>query len=204
MLEPELMTNLFDRNREKRRVVKYDEIPKVMVNALLSAEDKHFFQHRGFDPVGIVRAAYVDVKQRRSGQGASTITQQLARTLWLGPERSWRRKIPETLITLHLEHKLTKQQIFEYYANSIYLGNVGSFSIHGFGEGSQAYFGKDLKQITPAGSRDARRADQLASPPQSFLLSGRSEKAPQRGPEADARERVDLAKGFRETPRRLP
>jgi penicillin-binding protein 1B len=148
MLEPELMTNLFDRGRVKRRVVTYDEIPQVMVNALLSAEDKHFFVHPGFDPIGILRAAYVDVKQRRGGQGASTLTQQLARTLWLGPERGLRRKIPETLITLYLEQKLTKQQIFEYYSNSIYLGNVGSFSINGFGEGSQAYFGKDLKMIT--------------------------------------------------------
>jgi penicillin-binding protein 1B len=148
MLEPELMTNLFDRARVKRRVVKFDEIPTVMVNALLSAEDKNFFHHSGFDPVGIVRAAYVDVKQRRAGQGASTITQQLAKTLWLSPERTWSRKIPETLITLYLEHSLTKQKILEYYANSVYLGNVGSFSINGFGEGSQAYFGKDLKMIT--------------------------------------------------------
>jgi penicillin-binding protein 1B len=148
MLEPELMTNLFDRERVKRRVVKYDDIPQVMVNALLSAEDKHFFQHPGFDPVGIVRAAYVDVKQRRGGQGASTLSQQLARTLWLGPERGWRRKIPETFITLYLENKLSKRAIFEYYANSIYLGNVGSFSINGFGEGAQAYFGHDLKVIT--------------------------------------------------------
>ncbi|HTB13900.1 MAG TPA: PBP1A family penicillin-binding protein [Bryobacteraceae bacterium] len=148
MLEPELMTNLFDRERKKRRLVKFDEIPRVMVNALLSAEDKHFFQHPGFDPAGIVRAAYVDVKQRRGGQGASTLSQQLARTLWLGPERGLRRKIPETFITLYLEQKLTKQQIFEFYANSIYLGNVGSFSINGFGEGAQAYFGKDLKMIS--------------------------------------------------------
>ena len=148
MLEPELMTNLFDRGRVKRRVVKFDQIPQVMVNALLSAEDKHFFQHNGFDPIGIVRAAYVDVKQRRAGQGASTLTQQLAKTLWLSPERTWSRKIPETLITLYLEHSLTKEQILEYYANSVYLGNVGSFSINGFGEGAQAYFGKDLKTIT--------------------------------------------------------
>ena len=148
MLEPELMTNLFDRGRVKRRVVKYDQIPQVMIDALLSAEDKHFFQHRGFDPAGIVRAIYVDVKQRRAGQGASTITQQLAKTLWLSPERTWARKIPETFITLYLENKLNKKEIFEYYANSVYLGNVGSFSINGFGEGAQAYFGKDLRQIT--------------------------------------------------------
>jgi penicillin-binding protein 1B len=148
MLEPELMTNLFDRARVKRRVVKYDEIPKVMRDALLSAEDKHFFQHSGFDPTGSVRAAYVDMKQRRAGQGASTITMQLAKTLWLSPERTWSRKVPEIFITLYLEQKLTKQQILEYYANSVYLGNVGSFSINGFGEGSQAYFGKDLRMIT--------------------------------------------------------
>ena len=147
-LEPELMTNLFDRARVKRRVVRYEEIPLPMKNALLSAEDKHFFQHYGFDPVGIVRAAYVDVKQRRAGQGASTITQQLAKTLWLSPERTWHRKIPEILITLYLENKLPKEKIFEYYANSVYLGNVGSFSINGFGEAAQAYFGKDLKVIT--------------------------------------------------------
>jgi penicillin-binding protein 1B len=148
MLEPELMTNLFDRARVKRRVVKYDEIPKVMRDALLSAEDKHFFQHNGFDPTGIVRAAYFDMKQRRAAQGASTITMQLAKTLWLSPERTLTRKVPEIFITLYLEQKLTKQQILEYYANSVYLGNVGSFSINGFGEGSQAYFGKDLRMIT--------------------------------------------------------
>lgn len=148
MLEPQLITNLFDQKREKRRIVHFDDIPKVMVNAVLSAEDKHFFQHAGFDPVGILRAAFIDLKDRRNSQGASTLTQQLARTLWLGTQRGWARKIPETLITLHLEQKLTKQQIFEYYANAIYLGNQGSFSINGFGEGAEVYFGKDLKQIT--------------------------------------------------------
>ena len=107
----------------------FNDIPQVMVNALLAAEDKHFFQHSGFDPMGIMRAAWVDMKQQARTQGASTLTQQLARTLWLGPERGWRRKIPETMITLHLEQELTKQQIFEYYSNSIDLGHRGSFSI---------------------------------------------------------------------------
>ena len=148
LLEPELITNLFDRKREKRRIVHFNDIPKVMVDAVLAAEDKHFFQHSGFDPIGILRAAWVDLKDRRGSQGASTLTQQLARTLWLGPERGWRRKIPETLITLHLEQELTKQQIFEDYANAIYIGNLGSFSLHGFGEASQAYLGKDLSRIT--------------------------------------------------------
>jgi penicillin-binding protein 1B len=147
LLEPEPISNLFDKERQKRRIVRFDEIPKVMVNAVLSAEDKNFFLHAGFDPFGIIRAAYRDIVEGRM-EGASTITQQLARTLWLGPDRGWKRKIPETLITLHLERKLSKEQIFEYYANSIYLGNQGSFSIHGFAQGAQVYFGKDLRQVT--------------------------------------------------------
>lgn len=148
LLEPELISNLFDAKREKRRIVRFANIPKVMVNAVLSAEDKHFFQHAGFDPFGIMRAIWVDLRHGGNRQGASTLTQQLARTLWLGPERGWRRKIPETLITLHLEQKLTKEQIFEYYSNAIYLGHQGSFSVNGFGEASQAFFGKDLSQVT--------------------------------------------------------
>jgi penicillin-binding protein 1B len=149
-LEPELITNLFDQKREKRRLVRYADIPKVMVNAVLSAEDKHFFSHAGFDPMGIARAILIDIRDRKGTQGASTLTQQLARTLWLGPERGWRRKLPETLITLHLEQKLTKEQIFEDYANAIYLGHNGSFSIHGFGEAAEVYLGKDLSNVTPA------------------------------------------------------
>ena len=128
----------------------FPDIPKVMMNAVLSAEDKHFFQHAGFDPMGILRAVLVDIRDRRGTQGASTLTQQLARTLWLGPERGWRRKVPETLITMHLEQQLTKEQIFEDYTNAIYLGHQGSFSIHGFGEAAEVYLGKDLADVTPA------------------------------------------------------
>ena len=149
-LEPEVITNLFDRTRQKQLMVHFGDIPKVLVSAVLSAEDKRFFHHWGFDPIGILRAMWVDLKDRRRSQGASTLTEQLARTLWLGTERGWSRKIPESLITLHLEHTLTKQQIFEDYANSIYLGNVGSFGIHGFAEASRVYLGKDLAGVTLA------------------------------------------------------
>jgi penicillin-binding protein 1B len=149
-LEPELITNLFDAKREKRRIVRFNDIPKVMVDAVLSAEDKHFFSHSGFDPLGIIRAVWVDIRDRKGTQGASTISQQVARTLWLGPERGWRRKLPETLITLHLERKLSKEQIFEFYANSIDLGHQGSFAIRGFAQAAQVYLNKDLTQVTPA------------------------------------------------------
>ena len=147
-LEPQLITNLFDRNREKRRLVKFADIPKVLIDAVTAAEDKRFFQHQGFDPLRIVKAAYVDLKEGRKEQGASTLSQQLARNLWLEPEKRWTRKLAELLITLRLEQTLSKQQIFEDYANQIYLGRRGSFSINGFGEAAEAYFGKDIRQLT--------------------------------------------------------
>ena len=150
LLEPELITNLFDRKREKRRIVHFNDIPKPMVEAVLAAEDKHFFSHAGFDPVGIVRAAWKDVTEHRM-EGASTLSMQLAGTLWLSEvERGWRRKFSQTMITLHLERKLTKQQIFEYYCNAVPLGQAGSFSIQGFGQASEVYLGKDLSKVTIA------------------------------------------------------
>ena len=147
-LEPQLITNLFDRNREKRRLVKFDDIPQVLINAVISAEDKRFFQHVGFDPIRIVKAVYVDLREGRKDQGASTLSQQLARELWLYPDKLWKRKLAELMITLQLEQKLTKKEIFEDYCNQIYLGRRGTFSIHGFGEAAQAYLGKDLRQIS--------------------------------------------------------
>ncbi len=147
-LEPQVLSSLYDKNREKRRLVRYDDIPPVLVHAVLSIEDKRFFQHSGFDPVRIVKAIFVDVKERRNAQGASTITQQLARNLWLDSRKTFARKFDELLITIHLERKLTKQKIFEYYANQVDLGRRGSFAIRGFGEAAQAYFGKDIRQLT--------------------------------------------------------
>ena len=148
-LEPELISNLFDKNREKRRLIKYEDIPPVLVHAVISAEDKRFFQHSGFDPIRIVKSAYVDVKSGQNAQGASTLSMQLAGMLFLNrSDRSWRRKLPEVLITMHLEQKLTKEQIFEYYANQVPLGQRGSFGIRGFGEASEVYFGKDVTRLT--------------------------------------------------------
>jgi penicillin-binding protein 1B len=147
-LEPQLITNLYNSNREKQRVVHYEDIPPVLRNAVLSAEDKRFFQHSGFDPVGIVRSAWVDVKRGKNAQGASTLSMQLARDMFLTPARNWRRKAAEMMITMQLEQKLTKEQIFEMYCNQVDLGYRGSFTIRGFGEASQAYFGKDIRSLT--------------------------------------------------------
>ena len=146
-LEPELITNLSDRNREKRRLVRFDDIPKVMVHAVLSAEDKRFFQHSGFDPLRVMRAAYVDIKSGYKKEGASTLSMQLAREFWLDQSKNWGRKAAEVMITLELEQKLSKKEIFEYYCNQISLGQRGSFAIRGFGQAAQAYFGKDIRQL---------------------------------------------------------
>jgi len=147
-VEPQLLTNLFDSAREKRRPVRYEDLPKVLVDAVLSAEDKRFFEHPGFDPVRILGAAWADLHKTSRLEGASTITMQVARSFFFTTERTWRRKLAETLVALQLEHRFTKKEIFELYANEIYLGNRGSFSIHGFAEASLAYFGKDIHQLT--------------------------------------------------------
>ncbi len=148
-LEPEMMSNLFDKNREKRRMVRYADIPPVLVHAVISAEDKRFFQHSGFDLIRIIKSAYVDLRERQNAQGASTLSMQVAGMLFLDrSERTWGRKIPEVLITMHLENKLSKEKIFEYYANQVPLGRRGSFGIRGFGEAAQVYFGKSLKKLT--------------------------------------------------------
>jgi penicillin-binding protein 1B len=147
-VEPQLITNLNDRKREKQRVVRYEDIPASLRNAILSAEDKRFFSHPGFDPIGVARSAWVDLKRGRNEQGASTLTMQLARAMFLTPDRNWRRKAAEIMITMQLEQKLTKEQIFEMYCNQVDLGYRGSFEIRGFGEASQALFGKDLRSLT--------------------------------------------------------
>lgn len=146
-LEPELISNLFDRQRQKRRVVHYADIPKVLVDAVTSVEDKRFFQHVGFDPLRIVKAVFEDVREGRKAQGASTLSMQCARMLLLGQEKTWSRKVAEAIITLQLEQKLTKEQIFEYYANQVDLGQRRSFAVRGFGEAARVHFGKDIREL---------------------------------------------------------
>jgi len=147
-IEPELLTNLFDQSREKRRPVHFEDLPKPLVDAVLSAEDKRFFEHPGFDPLRVLGAAWADLRRERIAQGASTITMQVARNFFFSTERTWRRKLAETLMALEIEQRFSKKQIFELYANEVYLGNRGSFAIHGFGEASQAYFAKDVRELS--------------------------------------------------------
>ena len=147
-IEPELITNLFDSSREKRRLVHYQDLPPTLVQAILSAEDKRFFEHPGFDFIRIFGAAWADIRHSQHMQGASTITMQVARTYFLTTDRTWKRKLAEAMLSFELEQRFTKQQIFEMYANEVYLGNRGSFGIRGFAEASMAYFGKDLHDLS--------------------------------------------------------
>ncbi len=151
-LEPPLITNLFDRSREKRRLVRFEDLPPDLVNAMLAAEDKSFFQHSGLDYGRIIKVVYEDIRAGNRAQGASTLTMQLSRGFFLTPERAgWpgiKRKLAEMMIALQLERRLTKQQIFEFYCNQIYMGQRGSFSINGMGEASLAYFGKEIRQLS--------------------------------------------------------
>ena len=147
-LEPLLITGLSeDANRTKRRLITYDEIPPNLVQAVLAIEDRRFFEHGGVNYWRLLGAGVRDVTTGQKQQGGSTLTMQLARGFFLSPEKRLKRKMIEIVITFQLEHRFTKKQIFEMYANQINLGQRGSFSIDGFGEASQSYFGKDVRQL---------------------------------------------------------
>jgi penicillin-binding protein 1B len=146
-LEPQLVTGLFDsQQRAKRRLVKYDDIPKVMVDAVTSIEDRQFFHHGGVNYWRVAHAVWIDMMEKKS-EGGSTITMQTAKLFFLSPEKRFKRKLTEMLIALELEQRFSKKQIFELYANQVDMGQRGSFTIRGFGEAALAYFGKDLKDI---------------------------------------------------------
>lgn len=151
-LEPEVLTTLFDQQRDKRRLLRYDQIPPLMVESLLAIEDRSFFRHGAFNYWRIAAAAFHDLRSghwRTAGaQGSSTITQQVARMFFLNSRRTWRRKIAEALIAFELEQRLTKKQIFELYANDVYMGQRGTYTIRGFGEAANVYFGEPLSQLS--------------------------------------------------------
>jgi penicillin-binding protein 1B len=150
-LEPQLITALSeDKNRTKRRLVTYKEIPPHLVQAVTAIEDRSFFQHGGINYMRIAKCAFEDVVSHHMSCGGSTLTQQLARGFFLSPEKKITRKLREIMITFQLEARFNKQQIFEMYANEINLGQRGSYAINGFGEAAQTFFGKNLQQLDTA------------------------------------------------------
>ena len=147
-LEPELITGLYDRVWEERRVVALTEVPPLIVKAILAVEDERFYDHHGIDPVSVMRAVWVNLRSGGVVQGGSTLTQQLMKNFFLSDERKFSRKVKEALMALIAERKYSKDQILENYLNEIYLGQRGSQGIFGVWEASQFYFSKPLSELT--------------------------------------------------------
>jgi penicillin-binding protein 1B len=151
-LEPELISSVTGRERAKRRVVGFNDLPPDLIKAITVTEDRAFFEHHGVNLRGIVRALLrrydADPNSPLARQGGSSITQQLVKNLLLSPERTLKRKIAEAYMSVILETRLSKEEIFALYCNQVYLGQQSGFSINGFGEASSAYFNKDVTTLT--------------------------------------------------------
>jgi penicillin-binding protein 1B len=147
-LPPELVTNLYNQSREKRRIVEFSELPPVLVNALIAQEDRRFYRHFGIDPIRLAGAIVASIRDSHRIGGTSTLTQQLCKNFFLTVDRSMSRKIHEMFMAILLERRTTKEQILTMYANDINLGQRGSFNIRGFSEGAATFFGKDLTALT--------------------------------------------------------
>jgi penicillin-binding protein 1B len=147
-LEPELVAGLYERMWQERRVVKLVEVPPLVVKAVLAIEDERFYRHHGVDPIGLLRALWVDLRTLSLQQGGSTLTQQLMKNFFLTDERTVSRKVQEAIMALIAERKYSKETILENYLNEIYLGQRGSQGIFGVWEGAYFYFGKPLSELS--------------------------------------------------------
>jgi penicillin-binding protein 1B len=151
-IEPELISSVTGEGREKRKVVGFRDLPPHLVRAITVTEDRDFFNHYGINIRGIARAFVrrydADPNSPIARQGGSSITQQLVKNLLLSPEQTWRRKFAEAYMSVIIETRLSKEEIFVLYCNEIYLGQRAGFSIKGFGEAAQAYFNKDVTALT--------------------------------------------------------
>ncbi|HKQ61950.1 MAG TPA: PBP1A family penicillin-binding protein [Candidatus Polarisedimenticolaceae bacterium] len=151
-LEPEVLATLHGDGAEQRTVLRLDQFPDVLVQAVIAAEDQRFFEHPGVDPLRIVQAMWVNMRQGRVVQGASTITQQTVRNLFLGPEKTWSRKLREANLALALELRYPKERVLEVYLNEIYLGQHDGVAVCGFGQAARRYFGKSATDLDLAES----------------------------------------------------
>jgi len=145
---------------QRRVVASYDDFPPVLREALVSIEDKDFYRHSGINFFRIIGAAYRDIESGGKVQGASTLTMQLARNLFLSPDRRWQRKVQEAMLAIQIERRFTKPQIFTLYANQIFLGH----GVYGFEAASEFYFSKPAKQLT------LEEATMLAGLPKSAVV----------------------------------
>ncbi|RZR51629.1 penicillin-binding protein 1B [Vibrio vulnificus] len=179
-LEPKMLGMLEKDTDEQRLFLRREQFPEIMVDALLVTEDRDFYQHDGVSPLAIARAMFVNIKAGRTVQGGSTLTQQLAKNLFLTQDRTLWRKVREAYIALILDYRYSKDRILEAYLNEVYLGQSGNQAIHGFGLASRYYFGQPIQEL---------RIDQLAM--LVGMVKGPSYYNPVRFPER-TKERRDL------------
>ncbi|HYE89488.1 MAG TPA: transglycosylase domain-containing protein, partial [Terriglobales bacterium] len=149
-LEPEVLTSVGDRPGEAYRPVRLGDVPPVLIQAVLAAEDHRFFDHAGVDLRGLLRAAWTNLRGGRVLQGGSTITQQLVKNRLLGPQRTFARKVNEAWLSTVIEWRYAKERILEAYLNEIYLGQRGPLALRGVGAAARSFFGKEPHQLTLA------------------------------------------------------
>jgi penicillin-binding protein 1A len=169
LLKDPLSSTVYDMNgnkiaelgHEKRTYVSYDEIPKVLEDAFIATEDVRFYKHHGVDIVRLAGAVIANFKEGFGAEGASTITQQLAKNAFLKPEKTIKRKVQELWLAIQLENRYSKHEILEMYLNKIYFSNVNGSNIYGVAKAAEVYFGKELKEL------ELHEAALLAGMPQS-------------------------------------
>lgn len=177
-LEPALLSGLYKDVWEERRVVTLHEVSPLLLQAIVAVEDQRFYEHHGIDPVGMLRAAFANLRSGRIVQGASTLTQQLMKNMFLTSERSWERKLHEALMAVIVEYRFSKSEILERYINEIYLGQKGAQEIHGVWEASEFYFSKQPHELD---------VDEIAS--LVGLITGPNRYSPFRNPELATKRR---------------
>ena len=146
-LDPALIGRIYPGHHEDRVMVRLHEAPPVLVAGLVAVEDHRFFEHHGISPISIARAAWANLRAVAVVQGGSTLTQQLAKNLFLSPERTLARKLDEAIMAVLLDARYPKEELLEVYLNEVYLGQEGRRAVHGFGLASWFYFGRRLDEL---------------------------------------------------------
>lgn len=146
-IDPARIATLYGNSEEERRLVRMGEVPELLITGLQAVEDRNFKHHHGIDPWGVMRAIWVNMREGEFEQGASTLTQQMVRSLFLSNTRTISRKLKEAIYALIIEARFDKRRILESYLNQVYLGQQGNQSIHGVAAGADFWFGRDLNAL---------------------------------------------------------
>jgi penicillin-binding protein 1B len=149
-LPPALIGSFYPRSKEDRVLLNLREIPSLLPRTLIAVEDRTFYTHHGVEPLAILRALLINLREGHASQGASTISQQLAKNFFLTREKSLKRKLDELFVAVAMEKNFSKNEILETYLNEVYLGQDGNRAIHGFGLASSFYFGKNISDLEPS------------------------------------------------------